>query len=164
VRRAALVAVVIALAVGCSSKESKRANAPAARDITVALADGRPALPPFAGYTETDVKVGNASLRVVVADDPLTRSAGLRGNEDPAPYAGMLFADETDSTNDFTNAGVDAALSIAWFDADGRRVGEAEMLPCAGTQRECPTYSADRPYRYAVETPAGQLPGGHLHG
>ncbi len=158
------MAVVITLAAGCSSTESKRDGAPAARDISDALAEGQPALAPFAGYTQTGVLVGTTNLRVVVADDPATRSAGLRGRENPAPYDGMLFADETDATAEFTNAGVDAALSVAWFDADGRRVGDAEMVPCVGSERECPTYSADRPYRYAVETPAGQLPGGDLHG
>ena len=47
-------------------------------------------------------------------------------------------------------------LEIGWYDGEGRLVDNAEMAACPGGVG-CPVYAADRPYRTAVETPAGGL-------
>jgi uncharacterized membrane protein (UPF0127 family) len=58
-------------------------------------------------------------------------------------------------------------LSIAWFDTEGNLVDQTEMTPCRG-RVSCPTYSANRPYRYALEVARGGLrqlgvaPGAHI--
>jgi uncharacterized membrane protein (UPF0127 family) len=115
--------------------------------------------------TETRVLVGDDCLRVAVADSDVERANGLRDRTDPSPYAGMLFVSPLDGAGSFTMVGVAEPLDIAWFRADGRRIGEAAMEPC---DREaiidCPAYRAEEPWRFALETPRGELPGGDLGG
>lgn len=120
------------------------------------------ASPPFGGFTADSVRVGDRTLRVVVADSLPERVQGLRGRADAAPYDGMLFVFDEDSTATFTMAGVPAPLDIAFFAADGGRVDTLRMRPCVGTDAACPSYSSSGPYRYALETAPGAMPRGDL--
>lgn len=126
------------------------------------LRDRGPAVEPFGTLTAGVVRVGDQDLRVVVADDPASRSTGLRGREDAAPYDGMLFVFDADTRAAFTMAGVTGALDIGFYSADGAAVGRLRMEPCAGTDATCPLYRVGREFRYALETAAGALPRGRL--
>jgi uncharacterized membrane protein (UPF0127 family) len=123
---------------------------------------GTPASEPFEGLTETVVRAGSRDLRVVIADDPDERSEGLRSRRDLGPYDAMLFVFADDTTAAFTMAGVPVALDIGFYGATGRRVDHLEMVPCSGTDFTCPVYQARSPFRFALETLAGELPPGRL--
>jgi uncharacterized membrane protein (UPF0127 family) len=138
----------------------------------------RPADPyfrsPLAGFDEQSFsieargEVGTGSDRcalLAVTDEQLSR--GLMGRRDLAGYDGMIFRFATEATRPFTMRGTLIPLSIAWFDSEGNLVDQAEMTPCPEGV-SCPSYSADRPYRYALEVERGGLddlgvgPGAHL--
>lgn len=122
------------------------------------------AVAPFAGYREVRVEIDHRCARVVVADTEERRQRGLRGARDLGPYAGMLFVQPGDSDIAFTMSGVSDALDIAWFAADGSRVGGARMRPCPRGGRDCPLYRSPHPYRSALETPPGVTMPQHLAG
>jgi uncharacterized membrane protein (UPF0127 family) len=172
-RRAAVLAagVIVALAgsappaagaVGGEASGSGEAAGGGRRPTAAVVSDVGPAGDPFDGLTAGTVKVGGRALEVVVADSLGERTQGLRGRSDAAPYAGMLFVFPEDSTVAFTMAGVPDALDIAFFDARGRRVDALRMTPCVGTDATCPVYESDAPYRYTLETAAGEMPAGRL--
>jgi hypothetical protein len=51
-------------------------------------------------------------------------------------------------------------LSIAFFDADGAFVSNADMPPCTASKSgDCPLYDATGPYKDALEAVQGALPG-----
>ena len=93
-------------------------------------------------------------------------SRGLMGRRDLAGYDGMIFRFAVEANRPFTMRETLIPLAIAWFDSGGNYVDEAEMTPCR--KITCPTYSADRPFRYALEVAGGSLttlgvgPGAHL--
>jgi len=114
---------------------------------------------PFAGYREARIETNGKCVRVVLADTEARRERGLRGTHDLGPYAGMLFVQPDDTDIMFTMAGVSDPLDIAWYAADGSRVGSERMQACAGPGGQCPGYGSPRAYRFALETPAGGSPG-----
>ena len=94
-----------------------------------------------------------------MADTDARRERGLRGASDLGPYAGMLFVQPGDSDIAFTMAGVTDPLDIAWFAADGSRIGSAHMRPCPERGADCPLYRSRRtgPYRASrAETPLAE--------
>jgi uncharacterized membrane protein (UPF0127 family) len=100
---------------------------------------------------------------LAVTDDQLSR--GLMGRRDLGGYDGMLFRFTNEADRPFTMRGTLIPLSIAWFDSSGAFVDGTEMEPCRA--RPCPSYSADRPFRYALEYVSGRVgaqigPGAHL--
>ncbi len=130
--------------------------------LSEAVAAARPATDPFPQLTETTVRVGETSMNVVIADDVDERGQGLRERETIGGYDGMLFVYAEDSTNTFTMSTVPVPLDIAFYDADGRVVDRLRMEPCDGTDAGCPSYQSSAPFRYALETLAGDLPDGQL--
>ena len=94
-------------------------------------------------------------------------SRGLMGRRDLAGYDGMIFRFDIEAIRPFTMRGTLIPLSIAWFDTEGNLVDQTEMTPCRD-RVSCPTYSANRPYRYALEVARGGLrrlgvaPGAHI--
>jgi len=159
-RVAATIAAVIAVAsaavivvmVARWASDDGHASAPLGLRKTAAGA-------PFAGYRAVRAAVDGRCVRLVVADTPERRSDGLRGVADLGPYAGMLFAQRGDSDGGFTMAGLMQPLDIAWFAADGKRVDATHMAPCPDkTEVQCPVYRSARPYRFALEVPAGGRP------
>lgn len=82
---------------------------------------------------------------------------GLMGRTDIGGYDGMIFQFAADTTVAFYMKDTPLPLSIAWFDRDGGFVSTTDMPPCID-RPTCPTYSATRPYRYALEVPQGALP------
>jgi uncharacterized membrane protein (UPF0127 family) len=113
---------------------------------------------PFAGYREVRVEIDHRCARIVVADTETRRERGLRGANDLGPYAGMLFVQPGDSNIAFTMSGVSDPLDIAWFAAGGSRIATRHMRPCPRGGSDCPLYRSPRPYRSALETPAGTAP------
>ena len=140
----------------------EEATPPPARDLASALARARGADDPFAGLTEVELALGADCLRLAVADTEAERGQGLRGVRELGPYDGMLFVNASDATSAYTMSGVTVPLDIAWFSRTGEPAGRAEMEPCPEGGPDCPLYSADGPYRFAVETLAGGLPSGAL--
>jgi uncharacterized membrane protein (UPF0127 family) len=154
---AALVAAVV-----LAWRDGDDSGGAPARGIAAALARSRPAGGAFPGLTEVDLRLGDRCLLFVIADSTTERAQGLRGRSDLGGYDAMLFVNEADSTASYTMAGVPVPLDIGWYDGRGRLVDTAEMDPCPEGGRRCPLYSADSAYRFAVETPSGELAGGTL--
>jgi uncharacterized membrane protein (UPF0127 family) len=74
----------------------------------------------------------------------------------------MLFVFDGPTSTGFTMSTVPVALDIGFYDSDGRPVDRLRMEPCAGSEAACPVYRADGPFRFALETLAGDLPRGRL--
>jgi uncharacterized membrane protein (UPF0127 family) len=74
----------------------------------------------------------------------------------------MLFVNESDVMVGYTMSGVTVPLEIGWYAADGEPVSRTELEPCPEGGPDCPPYSADGAYRFAVETLGGGLPSGGL--
>ena len=98
----------------------------------------------------------------LLADTEVQRERGLMGRSDLAGTDGMVFVFSADSTVPFVMTDVPVPLSIAWFDARGRLVGTADMVPCPATIQSCPEYPAPGPYRDAVEVLKGGLSRFHI--
>jgi uncharacterized membrane protein (UPF0127 family) len=122
-----------------------------------------PAPAPFADFARSRVAIGDKCLDVLVATTPAQRSQGLRDVRELGAYDGMIFVFSADVDVRFTMANTLVPLDIGWYGADGRRVDRTEMTPCPnGSDATCPVYASDHSYRYALETPKGQLTAGSL--
>jgi uncharacterized membrane protein (UPF0127 family) len=140
-------------------------------------------LPPGGQVTESGLKAFGARLFTVVPGPGLKGSAsphcalyartpaqvaqGLKGQPSLGPFAGMLFGYSHPVTGSFSEDGIDLALSVAWFDSQGRFIASANARPCPSRQA-CVAYSAGRPYLSVLAVRAGQLaglgigPGSHI--
>ena len=160
---AVLVGVgLVLLVLGIWRSGADDAGAAPARSVERAVDEAGPAKQPFRGLTATRIAVGGRPFRAVIADDADERVQGLRERRDLGPYDGMLFAFDEPSSTGFTMSTVPVALDIGFFDSSGRVVDRLRMEPCAGSEAECPAYRAAGPFRYALETLAGDLPRGRL--
>ena len=130
--------------------------------VAGALADASPASAPFEGMTRTQVRVGDRTMSVVVADDLSERYQGLRQRHDIGSYDGMLFVFDAPTTTGFTMSTVPVPLDIGFYDARGRVVDRLRMRPCAHDESSCPLYRASGAFTYALETLADDLPAGRL--
>lgn len=92
----------------------------------------------------------------MLAETDDARAEGMQGKSSLMGYDAMIFRFAEDTTTPFINHFVPIDLSIGWYDARGRLVDHTIMEKCPSGQN-CPTYAASRPFRYAVETPAGGL-------
>jgi hypothetical protein len=101
------------------------------------------------------VIVDGAELMVAIADDPGERAQGLMGVDDLGSLAGMLFVYESDSQVGFWMKDTIIPLDIAFFAADGSLVSLQTMEPCQTDP--CSLYYPGAPFRWALETPAGNL-------
>jgi len=109
-----------------------------------------------ARITETDGDV--CEVCVWLADTPEERGRGLMFVTDLGDAVGMVFAFDEPLIGSFYMFQTPTPLSIAWFGADGERVGSADMAPCLDTPAgECPLYSPDAPYDLALEVFEGGL-------
>jgi uncharacterized membrane protein (UPF0127 family) len=169
-RRGAVVAGVVLVVLAAAFVEwqadddgrSAATSAGTASSASAVVSRVTAASAPFTSLTAGTARVGDRTISVVVADSLDERVQGLRGRSDAAPYDGMLFVFDADSSAAFTMAGVRDPLEIAFFDAAGRRVDERRMEPCVGTDATCPLYRPSAPYRYTLETAPGEMPTGDL--
>jgi hypothetical protein len=97
-------------------------------------------------------------LCVMTAEEAEQRARGLMEvtDESLGGYDGMLFLFPVDSSGGFWMRNTPMPLSIAYLSADGEIVSTSDMEPCEDSS-ECPSYSADGPYRSALEVPQGRL-------
>jgi uncharacterized membrane protein (UPF0127 family) len=103
-------------------------------------------------------------LTVAVADTTTERRDGLMNVVDLGDLDGMLFVWDETTTATFWMEDTPLPLDIAFFAGDGAWVDNFTMPLC--TTEDCPNYSAQGPYRYAIEvletgfaalTPAARL-------
>ncbi|MGH9155681.1 MAG: DUF192 domain-containing protein [Acidimicrobiales bacterium] len=92
----------------------------------------------------------------LLAAEEAARQRGLMSARSLDGFAGMLFRFDQDTETGFFMKDTPMPLAIAWFDATGGFVGSTDMEPCLG-QLSCPSYYAPRPFRFALEVPAGGL-------
>ncbi len=103
------------------------------------------------------VRVGETTIRAEVADTPQTRSDGLRGRDGVPLGTGMVFRFEGEGRQRFTMSGVTYPL-VAVFALRGVVVKVEQMVPCAGSLAECPTYGPDGVVDTVLEAAPESLP------
>jgi uncharacterized membrane protein (UPF0127 family) len=131
--------------------------------VARALAGAQPARDPFEGLTEAQLALAERCLLVAIADQDDERGEGLRDVLDLGPYDGMLFVYDEDVAARFTMANTPLPLDIGFYAGDGTPISRTTMQPCPeGSDSTCPTYGADRRFRYALETRAGDGAGGPI--
>ncbi len=148
-------AVVALLAAGLAAWVANGANGPEDPH----LASGSR----VAGFGEVGFRVrpGGASgatsgqYCALAAETDAQRARGLMGRRDLAGYDGMVFRYSEDSTGTFWMRDVPIPLTVAWFDSSGRFISSTDMAPCPDGR--CRSYAPARPYRLALEVPAGGL-------
>ena len=154
--------IVLAGALTSDDDDGPAAPAVPAGPVAAALRDAPPAAAPFFALTETQIRFGDETLDVVLADDSDERHLGLRERDDIGPYDGMLFVFDAPTETAFTMSTVPVPLDIGFYDADGRVVDRLRMKPCPASESGCPTYVASGAFTYALETLAGDLPRGRI--
>jgi uncharacterized membrane protein (UPF0127 family) len=97
-----------------------------------------------------------AAYCALLASTPAQHARGLMTRRDLAGYAAMAFRFSEDVDVLFYNRNVPMALTVAWFDRDGRWVGSHDLEPCPDIEG-CPTIAAPVPFRYVVEVEKGGL-------
>ncbi len=148
-----LAATVITLVAACSSDRSGAPTITSGGTSTTAA---------FAAFGRASVVLTATSGAttpgcVLVADTDALRERGLMQVTDLAGYAGMVFRWSAPVTEMFWMKKTRIALSIAFFDADGRFVSAADMEPCPDSVEHCPLTSAAGPYTDAIEVTKGAL-------
>jgi uncharacterized membrane protein (UPF0127 family) len=152
---ASVVAVVALLAACGSSGGDDRGR--------LHVESTRAAEAPFGDFGETRLALGDRCMRVLVAVTQGQREQGLRDVQSLAPYDGMIFVYESDTSARFTMANTPLSLDITFFDADGKPVDQTRMTPCpTGSDATCPIYASTSRFRYALERAAGAADGGAL--
>jgi len=135
-----------------------------------AVGGSRPADPHLArsrvqGFDEGTLKVVSvtqgatsptATYCSLLAGTPAQHARGLMTRRDLAGYAAMAFRFTEDVDVLFYNRNVPMALTVAWFDREGRWVGSRDLEPCPDIEG-CPTIAAPVPFRYVVEVERGGL-------
>lgn len=107
------------------------------------------------GFAFTQATLGDELLTLAVADESALRARGLMGVTDLGSVDGMLFSwGGAEVTSRFTMRDTLIALTIGFFDTEGRFVSSTDMTPCEG--EPCDTYAAAGPYAYAIEFPKGK--------
>ena len=161
--RALRWAIASLLIVGALAFIAVGANQPP--DPTLRPAEGQVTLnrTPFGDFGEIAFRIEGASAQAaatrcaLLAETAAQQAQGLMNRRDLGGYDGMLFDFRVDTTTSFWMKDTPLPLSIAFFDGTGRFVSSRNMAPCID-QPSCPTYGADRPYRWALEVPEGALP------
>lgn len=140
---ATLVAAVTFLVTGCGSIPIGPIAAQAVPD-------------PQATWPIARARIGDRPVRLILAADHHLGMRGVTGL--PATIQGMLFwygsaVDPRLVT--FAMRGVPIDLDIHFFDGTGVLIDTVRMTSCAADP--CPSYGAQRPFAWAVESPAGSL-------
>jgi uncharacterized protein len=144
-----LAGVLLLVGAGVAVALARSPERPAASPATA----GSGARPVVAEYLLQGEGRPAVPVRLEVAATPAARDRGLMGRTRVPAGTGMVFLFPADTTSPFWMKDTLVPLSIAFVAVDGQVVGVREMVPC--TADPCPVYGPDRPYRYAVELPAG---------
>jgi uncharacterized membrane protein (UPF0127 family) len=100
--------------------------------------------------TAERVTLGDARLRVVVADDEVSRVQGLQGYDGLEPDEGMLFEWADADIRSFAMKEVSFPIEVVFID-EGSRVSAIYPLQPGDTH----VVTSPSPCRYVVEVPAG---------
>jgi hypothetical protein len=93
-------------------------------------------------------------LEVEVADSDAERAKGLMYRENLCEFCGMLFIFSSDTEHGFWMKDCFIPLDIIFVSKHGDIVDiKRDFEPC--DKGECPSYSPDQHYRYAVEVNSG---------
>lgn len=92
----------------------------------------------------------------LLAATPVQLATGLTGRRDLSGYASMVFRYAQDVDALSYNRNVPLALTVAWFDREGRWLGSRDLEPCPDMEG-CPTIAAPAPFRYAIKVEKGGL-------
>ncbi len=120
---------------------------------------------PVPGFDEVTLKVltvasgstlSGSEQCSLLAATPLQQATGLMARRDLSGYASMVFRYAQDVDALSFNRNVPLALTVAWFDRDGRWLGSRDLEPCPDMEG-CPTIAAPVPFRYAVKVEKGGL-------
>ncbi len=123
---------------------------------------GRQPLPGFGQGTLKVLTVASGSSLspaehcALLASTAAQQARGLTARRDLAGYAAMVFTYTQDVDTLFYNRNVPMALTVAWFDRDGRWLGSRDLDPCPDMDG-CPTIAAPAKFRYAIEVEKGGL-------
>jgi uncharacterized protein len=101
-----------------------------------------------ASNSAATLRLDGVPFRPELAITSASRSLGLM-NRRRAPADGMLFVFPEDTRGGFWMKNTLVPLTIAFFNADGKRVRKLSMTPCR--QESCPIYNPGRRYRFALE-------------
>lgn len=148
------IVALLLLAAGCASAPAPPSMVPTGPGRDAPASTVRAS---WRGFDVEEVRVGAAVLRVAVAATPEERAAGLQGVSVLDGIDGMLFVFDEPSTARFWMRGTFIDLDVLFFDGKGGMIGRMTMPPCRSDP--CPTYGPDRPYRWALEVPAGKAAG-----
>lgn len=138
-------------------------TAPFGNDLPPVDGPFAPGRTPVPGFGEVAVRVvaADGTVRIycmLAARTEEQRGRGLMEVTDRTlgGYDGMLFVYSFDNPGGFWMRNTPMPLSIAYLDAAGGVVSQADMEPCRDSP-SCPSYPAARPFRFAVEVPQGRL-------
>ncbi len=123
--------------------------------IAETLAAGVPAALPLSAMPRASISLDGERLVVALADRPELWRQGLSGVEDLGRLDGMLFDFGNELGARFGMEGALIPLDIAFFDGNGVLIDTLTMPVSASDPG--PSYAPDRPFRYALEAPAGRL-------
>jgi uncharacterized protein len=131
-----IVLAALLLLTGCSSGEDDRS-------------------PASGGTTQLEIRTDGevVGVDVEVADDDVERSIGLMNREHLDPDAGMVFLWEEPQRTTFWMKDTFIALSIAFWDDQGRIVAILDMDPCEANP--CPSYDPGVEFEGALEVNQG---------
>ncbi len=94
----------------------------------------------------------------LLATTPTQLERGLMGRRDLAGYAALALRYDQDVDVLSYNRDVPLALSVAWFDREGRWIGSRDLDPCPDIDG-CPTIASPVDFRSVVKVEKGGLSG-----
>ena len=98
------------------------------------------------------VQIGEASIKVELADSPEERERGLSGRESLAWGSGLLFLFEEPAHYGFWMKEMNFPIDIVWIDESLQVIGvERGVAPDTFPQ----TFAPPSPVKYVLELPAG---------
>lgn len=106
----------------------------------------------YKSYNTTDIRVGDHTLQIEIADDFKERVRGLSGRETLKPRTGMLFVYPEGDNTCIWMKDMRFPIDIMWFDATGTLTDiKANVSPYTFPNSFCPA----SPAKYVLEMPAG---------
>jgi uncharacterized membrane protein (UPF0127 family) len=141
-----------ALTIGTTPATAESASTTTAVATTSTLVTGE-----VVGFSTSLVVIDGVSFPVAVADTTELHLRGLMGVRDLGALSGMLFVWEQPVQLVFWMKNTLIPLDIAFISGGGEVVSFATMQPCK--EDPCPSYGSDAPFAFALEVPAGSMPG-----
>lgn len=116
-----------------------------------------PQTPPGLGAGDlSEIKVGDQTLFVEIADNDGKRSKGLGGRESLSETRGMLFTFEKEDYYTFWMKGMQFPLDFIWISADRIVIETTENVPPLSSETGSPPLiKPSQPVRYVLEVNAG---------